>query len=111
MCSLFGTTVIMSLGSLAIGFAPTVLVLPPPPPPPPPRCHTRPSALTLRLSMTVAAAIPITRLEKEHLHPDRQRLEAHIARFLRPWSFICISAGLVVMVAGASEDTGLAKER
>ena len=61
--------------------------------------------------MTVAAAIPVTRPARQHSRPDRQRLEAHIAtRFCQRRS-ICNSNGLKVMIAGASEDPGLAKER
>ena len=66
--------------------------------------------------------------KKKHLRPERQGLEAHIARqrivrTLHPTQprvplsqrfkchFKCNSTGLEVMVAGASEDTGLARER
>ena len=56
---------------------------PPPPPPPPPRPSTWPSALTLRPSTAVGAAIPVTHPARKHLRPDRQALEAHIARRLR----------------------------
>ena len=44
--------------------------------------------------MTVAAAIPITRPARKHVRPDRQFLEAHNARRLRQWRFICDSTGL-----------------
>ena len=61
--------------------------------------------------MTLEAAIPITRPARKHLRPDRQSLEARIARRLRRRRFICNSTCLEVMVAGAGEDIGLAQER
>ena len=61
--------------------------------------------------MTVAAAISVTCPAGKHLHPDRQGLEAHIVTRLLNGVLICNGTGLEVMVAGASEDTGLAKER
>jgi hypothetical protein len=77
---------------------------PPPPPPPPLR-----SALNLCPITAVGAAIPVTHPARELLRPDRQGLEAHIAKRLRQRRFIGDSTGLEVMVAGASEDTSLAK--
>ena len=65
----------------------------------------------LSLSVTVGAAIPVTRPARKHLRPDRQALEAYIATSLRRRRFISNSTGLEVMVAGAGEDTGLAQER
>ena len=62
--------------------------------------------------MAVAATILITRPARQHSRPDRQRLEAHIATRLKtPLAQACNSSGLESMVAGTSEDTGLAKER